>query len=70
MNQATTPDATTHSRPPTRPYAITIALIAINVLVFAAMVASGVSFLQPTLLDSEASIGHSGECPFVPPKRI
>lgn len=33
------------------PYAITYALIAINVLVFAAMVASGVSFTQPTPLD-------------------
>jgi rhomboid protease GluP len=40
-------------RPPTsrkpNPYTITIALIAINVLVFAAMVARGVSFTQPTL---------------------
>jgi rhomboid protease GluP len=33
------------------PYTITYALIAINVLVFAAMVASGVSFTQPTPLD-------------------
>jgi rhomboid protease GluP len=33
------------------PYAITYALITINVLVFAAMVASGVSFTQPTPLD-------------------
>jgi rhomboid protease GluP len=33
------------------PYAITYALIATNVLVFAAMVASGVSFTQPTPLD-------------------
>ena len=33
------------------PYAITYALIGINVLVFAAMVASGVSFTQPTPLD-------------------
>jgi len=33
------------------PYTITIALIAINVLVFAAMVASGVSFTQPMPLD-------------------
>lgn len=33
------------------PYAITYALIAINVLVFAAMVASGVSFTQPTPRD-------------------
>jgi rhomboid protease GluP len=30
------------------PYAITYTLLAINVLVFAAMVASGVSFTQPT----------------------
>jgi rhomboid protease GluP len=35
------------SRPPS-PYTITYALIAINVLVFAAMVATGVSFTQPT----------------------
>lgn len=33
------------------PYVITYALIAINVLVFVAMVASGVSFTQPTPLD-------------------
>ena len=33
------------------PYTITYALIAINALVFAAMVASGVSFTQPTPLD-------------------
>jgi rhomboid protease GluP len=33
------------------PYTITIALIAINVLVFLAMVASGISFTQPTTLD-------------------
>ena len=33
------------------PYTITYALIAINVLVFAAMVASGVSFTQPMPLD-------------------
>jgi len=38
---------TTTSRP--NPYTITIALIAINVLVFAAMVALHVSFTQPTL---------------------
>jgi rhomboid protease GluP len=38
---------TTTSRP--NPYTITIALIAINVLVFAAMVTRGVSFTQPTL---------------------
>jgi len=37
------------SRP--NPFTITIALIAINVLVFVAMVASGVSFTQPTLLN-------------------
>jgi rhomboid protease GluP len=36
---------------PRSPYTITIALIAINVLVFLAMVASGVSFTQPTPLD-------------------
>jgi rhomboid protease GluP len=33
------------------PYVITYTLIAINVLVFAAMVASGISFTQPTPLD-------------------
>jgi rhomboid protease GluP len=38
------------SRKPS-PYVITIALIAINVLVFGAMVASGVSFTEPTPLD-------------------
>ena len=37
-------------RPPS-PYTITFVLIAINVLVFLAMVASGVSFTQPTPLD-------------------
>jgi len=36
---------------PRSPYTITVALIAINVLVFLAMVASGVSFTQPTPLD-------------------
>jgi rhomboid protease GluP len=39
---------------PTRtpsPYAITIALIAINTLVFLAMVTTGISFTQPTALD-------------------
>ena len=39
---------------PTRtpsPYAITITLIALNTLVFLAMVASGISFTQPTPLD-------------------
>ena len=41
------------SRPsPARsPYAITLALIAINVLVFLAMGASGISFTEPTPLD-------------------
>jgi rhomboid protease GluP len=33
------------------PYTITIALIAINVLVFLAMVASGISFTHPTTVD-------------------
>jgi rhomboid protease GluP len=33
------------------PYTITVALIVINVLVFLAMVASGISFTQPTPLD-------------------
>ena len=33
------------------PYAITYALIAINILVFVAMVARGISFTQPTPLD-------------------
>jgi rhomboid protease GluP len=36
----------------TSPYTITAALIAINVLVFALMVASGVSFTQPTPSDA------------------
>ncbi len=39
---------------PTRtpsPYAITIALIAINTLIFLAMVTTGISFTQPTPLD-------------------
>ncbi len=36
---------------PGSPYTITVALIAINVLAFLAMVASGVSFTQPTPLD-------------------
>jgi len=36
---------------PRSPYTVTVALIAINVLVFLAMVASGVSFTQPTPLD-------------------
>jgi rhomboid protease GluP len=34
------------------PYAVTVALIAANVLVFVAMVASGVSFTEPTPLDA------------------
>jgi hypothetical protein len=33
------------------PYTIAVALIAINVLVFLAMVASGISFTQPMPLD-------------------
>lgn len=33
------------------PYAVTVALIAINVLVFLAMVASGISFTEPTAFD-------------------
>src|ERR1700761_8289249 len=35
----------------TNPYKVTYALIAINVLVFIAMVATGVSFVNPTPLD-------------------
>ena len=42
------------------PYAITYALIAINVLVFVAMVARGVSFTQPTPLDVENWGGDFG----------
>ena len=42
------------------PYAITYALIAINVLVFVAMVASGVSFTEPTPLDVENWGGDFG----------
>jgi hypothetical protein len=37
--------------PRASPYTITYALIAINVPVFVAMVASGISFTQPTPLD-------------------
>jgi len=37
---------------PTSPYAITVALIALNVLVYIAMVASGVSPTEPTPLDA------------------
>jgi rhomboid protease GluP len=46
------PAAQAHSklRSP-RPYTITVALITINALVFLAMVANGVSFIQPTPLD-------------------
>jgi rhomboid protease GluP len=36
---------------PASPYTLTIALIAINTLVFLAMVASGISFTSPTALD-------------------
>jgi rhomboid protease GluP len=43
-------NATQHVAPPRPP--MTIALIAINVVVFAAMVASGVSFVQPTTADA------------------
>jgi len=39
-------------QPPPKPYTITVALIVINVLVFVAMVASGVSFMQPTPRDA------------------
>jgi len=42
------------------PYVNTIALIAINVLVFAAMVASGISFTQPTPLDVATRGGDFG----------
>jgi rhomboid protease GluP len=45
------PQATAPSPKPS-PYTITIALIAINVLVFGAMVATGVSFTEPTPLDA------------------
>jgi len=47
MNQTLIPEAPTKKSP----YTITYALIAANVLVFAAMVATGVSFTQPTPLD-------------------
>jgi rhomboid protease GluP len=36
---------------PSSPYTLTIALIAINTLVFLAMVATGISFTAPTALD-------------------
>jgi rhomboid protease GluP len=48
------PDSTTQSTrqsSPANPYLITYALIAINALVFLAMVASGVSFTQPSPQD-------------------
>jgi rhomboid protease GluP len=54
MNDAAIPDPLAQRSALSRlrsPYTITIALIAINVLVFLAMVASGVSFTQPTTLD-------------------
>ena len=47
MNQTLIPETPTRKSP----YTITYALIAANVLVFAAMVATGVSFTQPTPLD-------------------
>ena len=46
--------------PSRSPYAITIALIAINVLVFLAMGASGVSLTEPTPLDVARWGGDSG----------
>ncbi len=54
MNNTAIPKPLTRqpTAPRTRsPYTITIALIAINVLVFLAMVASGVSFTNPTTRD-------------------
>jgi rhomboid protease GluP len=48
--QAAIPDPTQQSRQ-SSPYTITYALIAINTLVFLAMVASGISFTQPTPQD-------------------
>lgn len=54
MNHAAIPDplARQSASPLLRsPYTITIALIAANVLVFLAMVASGISFTHPTALD-------------------
>jgi rhomboid protease GluP len=44
-----TPEVRQPSRP--SPYTVTYALIAINVLVYLAMVATGVSFMNPTPLD-------------------
>jgi len=44
------PQSPSQPRAP-RPYTVTYALIAINVLIFVVMVASGVSFIRPTALD-------------------
>ena len=54
MNHTATPEPLAQRSAPARsrsPYTLTIALIAINVLLFLAMVASGVSFTQPTTRD-------------------
>jgi rhomboid protease GluP len=54
MNPTPIPEPVAQRSAPARsrsPYTLTIALIAINVLVFLAMVASGVSFTQPTTRD-------------------
>src|ERR1700761_7234644 len=48
--QEPAPQAPTQPHAP-RSYYVTYALIAVNVLVFLVMVASGVSFIQPTALD-------------------
>ncbi len=50
MNRTAIPQQAAASRSRS-PYTITVALIAINVLVFLAMVASGVSLTQPTPRD-------------------
>jgi rhomboid protease GluP len=52
MDHTAIPESLARQSPtprPSSPYTITIALIAINALVFLAMVASGVSFTEPTL---------------------
>jgi len=63
MNHTAIPEPLTQRSVPSRPrspYTITIALIAINVLVFLAMVASGVSLTQPTTRDILAWGGDFG----------
>ncbi len=64
MNQAATSDRFTPGSSAPSPYTITVALIAINVLVFLAMVASGISFTAPTPLDVARWGGDFGPLTF------